>query len=437
MYLGRCYKCYSVFGVGAMFALVDCNSFYVSCERIFQPRLEREPVIVLSSNDGCAIARSQEAKAIGIPMGAPFFKIRHLVEKHGVHVFSPNFSLYGNFSSRVMSALQAFSSALEIYSIDEAFLDLSSVPQHELFSYGCHIKKIVKQWTGIPVSVGIAPTKTLAKVASAMAKRHPAGCYTLLDSLKIDTLLRNFPLQDVWGVGHHSIKKLSSLGLNSALDLACMDIRHIRQTFNVVLARTALELRGISCLSLKEISAPKKNLLSSRSFGSPVTAFEDLREAVSFHASSLAQRLRQEGSKTSLLSVSIKTNRFDKKGGFYHNTHLIPLPYPSHENSLLIKASTLALKKIFRENLSYKKVGVTALNLIQKDQETPSLFKDMKNQDCSKKEGLLQAIDGINYRHGKDTLIFASEGLKKPWQSKSSWKSPSFLSQWDQLPKVS
>ncbi|KAB2832153.1 MAG: Y-family DNA polymerase, partial [Caedimonadaceae bacterium] len=227
-----------------MFALIDCDAFYVSCERIFQPHLEKKPVIVLSSNDGCAISRSSEAKALGIPMGAPLFKIRDIIEKYNVHLFSANFSLYGDISSRVMEVLKAFSPTVEVYSIDEAFLDLSLLSQDELFAYGCNIKKIVKKWTGIPVSVGIGPTKTLAKVANNMAKRHPLGCYALLTPEKTEVLLGQVSLQDVWGIGPRWSKKLNTLGLTTALDLARAEPRWIRKTFNIVLAKTTLELRG-------------------------------------------------------------------------------------------------------------------------------------------------------------------------------------------------
>ncbi|MBA3814668.1 MAG: Y-family DNA polymerase [Alphaproteobacteria bacterium] len=267
-----------------MFALVDCNAFYVSCERVFQPHLEGKPVIVLSSNDGCAISRSNEAKALGIKMGVPLFKIKDIVQKHKVHVFSSNFSLYGDMSSRVMATLKTMSSSLEIYSVDEAFLDLSLVPQHELFSQGCHIKTLVKQWTGIPVSVGIGPTKTLAKVANHMAKKNPSGCCVLADPQKIEEVLKTFPLQDIWGIGYQWSKKLSRFGMNTALDLVQAELGWIRKTFNIVLTRTALELKGTSCLSLEEVYPPKKAMVSSRSFGVPVSSFDVLREAVSFHA---------------------------------------------------------------------------------------------------------------------------------------------------------
>lgn len=419
-----------------MFALVDCNAFFVSCERVFQPHLERKPVIVLSSNDGCAISRSNEAKALGIPMGAPFFKIKDIVTKNKVHTFSPNFSLYADMSARVMATLKAFSPLLEVYSIDEAFLDLSSIPPHELVAYGRHMKQVIKKWTGIPVSVGVGPTKTLAKVANHLAKQQPTGCCALVMPETITNALQNFPLQDVWGVGAQWSKKLTSFGMGSALDLAQKDIRWVGRTFNVILSRTALELRGVSCLNMEELSPPKKSMISSRSFGTPVSSFEHLREAVSFHASSLAHKLRKQKSKTSLISVSIRANPFDKNGNCYSNTFLVPLPFPSQDTSRLIKAATSALETLFREGLSYKKVGVTLLNLSPENQYSSFLFKEMNPEDPSKRNDLLKTVDQLNVKHGKGSLIFASEGLNKSWKSKSSWKSPSFTQNWNQLVNV-
>lgn len=311
-----------------VFALVDCNAFFVSCEKVFQPHLEGKPVIVLSSNDGCAIARSNEAKALGIKMGAPLFKIQEIVKKNHVKVFSSNFSFYGDMSSRVMETLKQFSPSLEIYSIDEAFLNLRSLPENELFSHGCRIKEIVKLWTGIPVGVGIAPTKTLAKVANHLAKKHSLGCCILVKQEDIEAALKNFPLQDVWGIGSQWSKKLASLGFKTALDLVQADSSWLRKTFNVVLARTALELKGIACLSLEETSHPKKSLISSRSFGKPITSFEVLREALSYHASSLAQKLRQQGSTTPLLSIFIRTSPFHTRKPYYMNSCMVSLLFP-------------------------------------------------------------------------------------------------------------
>lgn len=417
-----------------VYALIDCNAFFVSCERVFQPHLEGKPVVVLSSNDGCVIARSNEAKALGIKMGVPLFKIKDIVEKHKVHTFSPNFSLYGDMSSRVMETLKSFAPVMEIYSIDEAFLDLSAIPPHDLVSYGCHIRRVIKKWTGIPVSVGIGPTKTLAKVATHFAKTHPTGCYALTTPERTVQALQDLPLPEVWGIGRQWSKKLASLGMNSALDLSQQDIRWLRKSFNVVLSRTALELRGIPCIDLEDHPSLKKSMISSRSFGTPVTNFDALREAVSFHASSLAQKLRQQGSKTSLISVYIQSNPFGDN--VYSNTRLVPLPFPSQDTSILIKAATSGLETIFREGIVYKKVGVTVLNLSPENDQQAFLFKEMNAEDSPKRQRLLQTVDQLNRRHGKGSLIFASEGFRKPWKARSSWRSPSFTQSWAQLMRV-
>jgi len=419
-----------------MFALVDCNSFYASCERVFQPHLNGKPVIVLSSNDGCAISRSNEAKALGISMGAPLFKIKDLVRKHNVHIFSSNFSLYGDMSARVMKTLKTMSPSLEVYSIDEAFLDLSLLPHKELLSYGDHIKKLIKQWTGIPVSVGIGPTKTLAKIANHIAKKNASGCCVLLEPQNIEEVLKVFPLHDVWGIGSRWAQKLSRLGMATAFDLTQADIGWIRKTFNVILARTALELKGTSCLSLEEVTSPKKSMLSSRSFGEPVSSFDILREAVSFHASVLGRRLRQEKSKASLISVSIHTSPFDKKGDIYSKSEEIILPFPSQDTSLLIKAAISGLEKIFKEGLCYKKAGITVLNLLPESQNAPTLFTNEELDDSPKRKVLLKTIDKLNQLYGTGSLVFASEGIHKTWLPRAACKSLLYTQRWDQLMTV-
>lgn len=419
-----------------MFALVDCNAFYVSCERVFQPHLEGKPVVVLSTNDGCVIARSHEAKALGIPMGIPLFKIKNLIQKHQVVIFSPNFPLYGNMSARIMETLKAFSSHIEVYSIDEAFLDLSTLNEKELVPHGCALRKTVKLWTGVPVSVGIAPTKTLAKVATHFAKKHPAGCYGLLNPNKREEILKSFPIQDIWGIGSGWSKKLSTAGIQTAFDLAHVDAPWLRKTFNVVLARTALELRGISCLKIEDLAPRKKSLISSRSFGKPQHSFDSLREAVSYHTSTLARKMREQGSKTPLLSVTIRTSSFTKDGTFYKNTALAPLLSPTSDTSLLLKATTNALKKIFREGLAYKKVGVMAFDLTPEHLVQPSLFEKSEAPQAKGKAKLLKAFDRLNDLYGKGTLIFASEGFSKNWRMKSAFKTPHYTTHWAEIPRV-
>lgn len=414
-----------------MFALVDCNAFFVSCEKVFQPHLEGRPVIVLSSNDGCAIARSQEAKTIGIQMGVPLFKIQDLIKEHDVKVISSNFSLYGDMSSRVMNVLKQFSAHLEIYSIDEAFLQIN--PEDPL-AYGVHLKKIVKLWTGIPVSVGIAPTKTLAKVANHLAKKNPLGCYVLTSPQERESVLKAFPLEEVWGIGSQWSQKLLSYGITTAWDLSQKDHRWVRKAFNIVLARTVLELRGIPCLSLEEVAPVKKSLISSRSFGNPVTSYDVLKEAVGFHASSLAQKLRQQKSTAACVSVFIGTNPFQKEGSYYGNSALLSMLFPTSDTTLLIKAALLALERIFKDGFSYKKAGVMALHIQPEEMVPLSLFQN--SQEAERRKFLFKALDQLNHRFGRGSLVFASEGVRKVWSPKASLKSPSFTQNWDHLPRV-
>lgn len=414
-----------------MFALVDCNAFYVSCERVFQPHLEGRPVIVLSSNDGCAIARSSEAKAIGIKMGDPLFKIQHLVREHNVEVISSNFSLYGDMSARVMEVLKQFSAHIEIYSIDEAFLRIDA---EDPLSYGVYLKTVVKQWTGIPVSVGIAPTKTLAKVANHMAKKDALGCHVLLSLPEREQILKRFPIEDVWGIGSQWSKKLRSFGIASAWDLSQKDHRWLRKAFNIVLARTAVELQGIPCLSLEEVVPAKKSIISSRSFGELVTSYDILKEAVSFHASSIAQKLRRQESTTLCLCTSIRTNPFQKTGTYYSNSSLTSMVIPTNDTALLIKAALAALDRIYKEGLSYKKAGVMALHIQPEGTVPLTLFQS--GVDAERRASLFKILDGLNDRLGRGSLVFASEGTRKSWGPKASLKSPSFTQNWRHLPKV-
>ncbi len=414
-----------------MFALVDCNAFFVSCEKVFQPHLEGQPVIVLSSNDGCAIARSQEAKALGIRMGDPLFKIKDLVKAHNVQVFSSNFSLYGDMSARVMDVLKRFCTHIEIYSIDEAFLQVN--PEDPL-AYGAHLKKIVKLWTGIPVSVGIAPTKTLAKVANHLAKMKGLGCHVLMCPQEREKVLKDFPIHEVWGIGSQWSKKLVSYGVKTAWDFAQKDHRWVRKAFNIILARTALELRGISCLSLEEVSPPKKSLISSRSFGSSVTSYDVLKESISFHTSSLAQKLRRQKSTAACLSVFIRTNPFQNGGSYYGNSVMASLLIPTSDTTLLLKASLSAFERIYKEELSYKKAGVMVLQICPEETTSLSLFQNAL--EVEKRKVLLQTLDQLNDRFGRGALVFASEGVRKRWSPKALLKSPSFTQNWDHLPSV-
>lgn len=420
-----------------VFALIDCNNFYVSCERVFNPSLEGVPTLVLSNNDGCAIARSNEVKAMGIKMGEPFFRIKDLVKENRVRVFSSNYELYADMSQRVMSSLRHFSPHMEIYSIDEAFLDLSLIPEDELLEHGREIHQKIKQWTGIPVSVGIGPTKTLAKVANKLAKKQGQPCHVLLGKAPVDRALRGFPLNDVWGVGYRWAQKLTQLGYRDAYDLSRADIKWARKTFNIVMARLVSELQGFSCLSLEEVSPEKKSMVSSRSFGRQVTSLEDLSGSVSHHASRLGEKLRQQKSKASTVTVSIRTNPFRNQGEYYRNAHLIHLPFPTHDTRRLIKAARDALQLIYRPGLTYKKAGVMVNGLLPEDYVQYDLFQSHESVCGTKSRSLFKAIDRLNKVHGKGRVIFASEGIKKSWRMQRNMKTPSYTTNWEELVRVS
>lgn len=419
-----------------VFALIDCNNFYVSCERVFNPALENLPVLVLSNNDGCAIARSNEVKALGIKMGAPYFKIKHLLEKHNAHVFSSNYELYGDMSSRVMGCLRQFSPHMEIYSIDEAFLDLSLIPQVELLTHGQDIHRKIKQWTGIPVSVGIGPTKTLAKVANKLAKSQGTSCHVLTKTTEIREALKAFPLADVWGIGHRWSEKLSRMGFQNAYDLSQADAKWARQTFNIVMARLVSELQGTSCLSLEEIHPKKKSMVSSRSFGRHVTSLEDLSASVAYHASRLGQKLRQQQSKANTLVVSIRTNPHRQQDVQYRNSHLIHLPCPTSDSRALITHAKQALKQIYKPGPIYKKAMVMVDSLVPRDYVQYDLFLPRDQVEEKRSRVLMDTLDHLNSVHGKGSLIFASEGIRKTWRMQRDMKTPSYTTRWRELVRV-
>lgn len=419
-----------------VFALIDCNNFYVSCERVFNPALEGKPTLVLSNNDGCAIARSNEVKAMGIKMGEPYFKIKELMEKNQVHVFSSNYELYGDMSQRVMSCLRHFSPRMEIYSIDEAFLDLSLIPERELLAHGQDIHKTLKQWTGIPVSVGIGPTKTLAKVANKLAKSQGEPCHVLVTPEGINASLRGFPLSDVWGIGRRWASTLAQMGFEDAYTLSQADIKWARKNFNIVMARLVAELQGTSCLSLEEVYPDKKSRVSSRSFGRHVTSLEDLSASVAYHASRLGEKLRQQKSKARTLTVSIRTNPFREQDEQYRNSHLIHLPYPSNDTRILIGAAGHALRSIYKAGPIYKKAAVMVDGLVSEDYVQYDLFTENRTVAEERSRQLFKSIDRLNRKHGKGSLVFASEGIQKSWRMQRNMRTPSYTTRWEELVRV-
>ncbi|MEO1523614.1 MAG: Y-family DNA polymerase, partial [Cyanobacteria bacterium J06633_2] len=405
-----------------MFGLCDCNNFYVSCERVFNPVLRHQPVIVLSNNDGCAVARSNEAKALGIKMGAPVFKIRELIEQHQVKVLSSNYALYGDLSQRVMTTLGNFAPDVEVYSIDEAFLDFSGFSQWNLEGYAQSIQTTVKQWTGIPVSIGIAPTKTLAKIANRIAKRTPEmkGVFVLPNNS--DSILSQVAVEDVWGIGRRWAKRLNEQGIETAAQLRDAAEWQIRQQMGIVGMRIVLELRGVSCLPLELCPPPKKMRTVSRSFGRPVESLRELKEAIATHTSTGAEKLRKDGLNASLLSVFVATNRFKSNEPQYQNSAAVSLPIPTNTTPELIDCAVRAIEQIYQEGYRYKKAGINLTELSPATSMQHDLFDVPERRERMKR--VMEVMDAVNEIYGAGTLRYAVSGLKQGWKTQAMRRSP-------------
>ena len=401
------------------YALVDGNNFYVSCERVFNPKLEGVPVVVLSNNDGCAVARSQEAKALGIRMGQPWFQIRHMERQYGLKAFSSNYALYADMSNRMMSILSHFAPAQEVYSIDECFLDLTGLNVH-LTEHGHVLRERVKQWIGIPTCVGIGHSKTQAKLANHIAKKRPEWngvCdLTSLPEVTVNDLMARIDVGEVWGVGRKINDKLNMLGIKRVLDLKHADPKVIQRTFSVVLERTVWELRGIACLSLEDVTPPKQQIISSRSFGRPVTELQELKEAITSYMSRAAQKLRQQGSVAQAIHVHIRTSPFREDKPYYGKGMTMPLGIPTDDTRQLVKAAIQGLKKIYQPGHEYQKAGVVLMDIQPKD--TGHMPDLLTTPEDHKPDRVMQMMDAINARMGKGTLRLAGEGTTKNWAMK-------------------
>lgn len=411
-------------------ALVDCNSFFVSCEQVFNPQLKNKPVVVLSSNDGCVVSRSIEAKKIGIPMGAPIHKYQEIVKKNGVITFSSNFTLYAEMSKRVMGILETMAEAIEVYSIDEAFLTINTCSENNLLQYIQEIKKKVYDYIGMPVSIGASLTKTLAKAANRLAKNDPTKegiCY--LSKQSIDYELKNLPIEDVWGIGRRLTKKLKYYGIFTALDLKSSHDKWIQKKLSIQGLRIAQELRGIRCSSLEIEDSSQKTMMHSRSFGRNVSSLEELNQIVSDYANTLARKLRKRKLLAENLIVWITTNRFlDNK---YSCSAIYNFFVPSNYTPELIFAAQETLKKIYKPNLNYTKISLLVAGLVRKEERQLSFFE--QNRSFEKEEILMKTIDKLNYKHRKNMLFYASSGIKQTWRAKQLKRSPLFLSDWNQL----
>ena len=419
-----------------VFALVDCNNFYVSCEQLFNPGLIGKPVVVLSNNDGCVIARSNEAKALGIQMGIPVFKIRDMIKAHGIHVYSSNYALYGDMSQRIIEILSEFTPDVEIYSIDEAFLDLSGFKRCDLTDYGYSIRSKIRKWTGIPVSIGIAETKTLAKIANRIAKRSEKtnGVLDLTGSPYQERALAITAAEDVWGVGRSYSSFLKSNGINNALQLRNAPDSFIKKEMGIVGLRILQELRGISCYPLEQCPPPKKEITVSRSFKHPIGDIADISEAVASYTSKGAEKLRKAHLEANILVVFLMTNPYNRQARYF-NMKTIRLPFSTSDTSELIKYAHTGLNEIYREGYLYKKAGVILRDLSSDSCTQMTLF-DYKRSGQSKE--VTQAFDRINKRFGSDSVRYAATGSTRnqKWKTVFQRRSPSYTTNWDQLPRV-
>ncbi len=430
-----------------VFALVDGNAFYVSCERVFNLQLRQRPVVVLSNNDGCVVARSDEAKALGIAMGTPYFKIKREYEKAGGLALSSNYTLYADLSSRMMSIIGEYSDRQEVYSIDEAFIEWTGFRHFNLDEMAFRLRQQVQRWIGIPVGIGIGQTKTLAKVANRLAKTHPdfkahGICnLTALPSPVREALLKETPVGAVWGIGRRGSAKLEGLGIRTALDLSQAHSPWIRQQFTVVMERTALELRGVPCIDLEQVPPPKQQIVSSRSFGQRVTDLPTLRQAVSTYTARAAEKLRYQGSETSALTVFLNTPPYNPSEPQHHPSVTLRLERPTADTLILCQAAGRGLERLYQPGYRYQKAGVMLLNLTPKGPGQLSLFDHVDTDRAAKRETLLALIDGLNRDMGRETIWTAAQGLTRqaqetPWRMQRGALSPAYTTRWSDLPKV-
>ncbi|EKJ7349116.1 Y-family DNA polymerase [Klebsiella pneumoniae] len=420
-----------------MFALVDVNSFYASCETIFRPDLQGRPVVVLSNNDGCIIARSAEAKKLGIKMGDPYFKCKDYFRQQGVVCFSSNYELYADMSHRVMTTLEEMCPRVEIYSIDEAFCDLTGVRNcRVLEEFGRELKDTVYRNTRLPVGVGIAQTKTLAKLANHAAKTWKAtgGVVDLSNVERQRKLMALLPVDEVWGVGRRISKKLEAMGIKTVLQLADTDIRFIRKHFNVVLERTVRELRGEPCLGLEEFAPVKQEIVCSRSFGQRISTYEEMRQAICLYASRAAEKLRGEHQYCRFISAFVKTSPFALNEPYYGNSTSVKLLTPTQDSRDIITAATKCLDAIWRDGHRYQKAGVMLGDFYSQGVAQLNLFDD--NAPRQNSEKLMEVLDHLNAKDGRGTLYFAGQGIQTAWQMKREMLSPRYTTRFSDLPVV-
>lgn len=412
-------------------ALLDCNNFYASCERVFDASVKKKPVVVLSNNDGCVIARSEEAKQIGVTMGAPLFKVESLLLEHDAEIFSSNYALYGDMSGRVMNLLENFTPEIEVYSIDEAFLSLE--PRKKSLNNLAHsIREKMYKWTGVPVSIGIAETKVLAKIANKRAKKleETKGILNLYKSDKTPNILKEILVSDIWGIGYRSSLKLRDNNIKTAWELRETDNRFVRRLLTVTGARIALELRGIKCLPFELVQTKKHNITCSRSFGETVNDYQSLKEATLFFLTRACEKLRKHNLAASAVSVFISTDRFRPVPADYSNSATYSSTYPTDSNQELQSWAIKTLERIYKEHYEYRKAGIILSGLVPAENLTKRMFDDERFQ---KQHKLMKAIDEINQKFGKDSVRFASVKTEGNWKMKQTRKSQNYTTNWNEL----
>ena len=411
-----------------MFALVDCNNFYASCERVFQPQWKGKPVVILSNNDGCVIARSNEAKALGIPMGAPAFKYKAQFKRQKIKVFSSNYPLYGDMSSRVMSILERYTPNIELYSIDEAFLQFKGFDLFDLQKEGMKMQKQIKKWTGIPVSVGIAPSKALAKIANKIAKKFAVktgSVYSIDTEEKRIKALKWTSISDVWGIGRQHLQQLEAIGVANAWQFSLLSDDWVRKQMSVLGLRLKKDLQGLPSIQLEEVKAPKKGIATTRSFEGNLTSFSDLEERVSTFASNCAEKMRKQQSSCQALLVFIRSDPHKKDVISYRNSCVLTLPYATNSSIILSRYAILGLRKIFKENIAYKKAGVMVMGLLPTEKRQLNLFEN----NNTKHVALMKSLDKIHKRFGPYQIKLANQDLNRTWKMKQQYLSNRFTTE--------
>ncbi len=416
-----------------IFALVDCNNFYASCERVFNPKLEGKPIVVLSNNDGCIVARSNEAKALGIPMGAPYFKYKDVIKRNNVEVFSSNYTFYGDMSARVMTSLRSIVGEIEIYSIDEAFLDVSEFYYCNLEDTAKEIKKLVQQWTGIPISIGIGTTKTLAKVANRQAKKYESSdVFDIREEARRIDILKKIELEDIWGISTKSAQRLRKIGIKNPHELAISDPKVICKAVKVTGERIHYELNGISCIPIEEVKN-KKTIISSKSFGKKVGTVEELEEAVSMYAARACEKLRAQESRAQGLHVFLRTSPYLDKERRYTNGMSSYFTIPTSNTSKITKEAKRLTSKLFLPNYEYQKIGVVLLNITDAKNEQYSFYEV---EDYDKSDTVMGTIDSVNEKFGNRSIFFGAQGINKDWKMRADRKSAMYTTKVDDLPRV-